>query len=38
MIGYQANESAIAETIDNNGWLHPGDLGPIDTSGYVRIT
>lgn len=38
MIGYNANAKATAETIDGQGWLHTGDLGAMDTRGYVRIT
>ena len=38
MIEYHANESATAETIDKDGWLHTGDLGTMDARGYVRIT
>lgn len=38
MIGYNGNEAATAETIDDNGWLHTGDLGAMDGRGYFRIT
>ncbi|MCP4332041.1 MAG: AMP-binding protein, partial [Gammaproteobacteria bacterium] len=38
MIGYNANEEATAETIDDEQWLHTGDLGAMDGRGYVRVT
>jgi fatty-acyl-CoA synthase len=38
MIEYYDNPSATAETIDEEGWLHTGDLGTMDCRGYVRIT
>ena len=38
MIGYNDNPEATAETIDEDGWLHTGDLGTMDARGYVKIT
>ncbi|GIS88447.1 MAG: hypothetical protein CM1200mP18_11570 [Gammaproteobacteria bacterium] len=38
MIEYHANTEATAETIDKQGWLHTGDLGTMDSRGYVRVT
>ena len=38
MIGYHGNDAATAETIDDQGWLRTGDLGAMDSRGYVRIT
>lgn len=38
MPGYNDNPQATAETIDEDGWLHTGDLGSMDARGYVKIT
>jgi fatty-acyl-CoA synthase len=38
MIGYHENPEATAATIDQQGWLHTGDLGAMDSRGYVRVT
>ena len=38
MIGYNDNLEATAAAIDSDGWLHTGDLGTMDTQGFVRVT
>ncbi len=38
MKGYYKNPEATAKCIDERGWLHSGDLGVMDTEGYVTIT
>ena len=38
MHGYNDNPEATAATIDKDGWLHTGDLGRMDSRGYVKIT
>ncbi len=38
MIEYFELPEATASTIDDEGWLHTGDLGSMDARGYVRIT
>jgi fatty-acyl-CoA synthase len=38
MRGYYKMEDKTAEVIDDDGWLHTGDLAVMDENGYVRIT
>jgi fatty-acyl-CoA synthase len=38
MQGYWGDPERTAETIDNEGWLHSGDLGEMDENGYVKVT
>lgn len=37
MAGYLNNDEATRETIDDDGWLHTGDLAQVDEHGCVYI-
>ena len=37
MRGYRHQPEKTAEAIDADGWLHTGDIGTIDSQGFVTI-
>ena len=38
MSGYWKDPEKTAEAIDEQGWMHSGDMAEMDAAGYVRVT
>jgi fatty-acyl-CoA synthase len=38
MLGYWNNPEKTAEAIDDERWMHTGDIGVMDDDGYVAVT
>jgi fatty-acyl-CoA synthase len=37
MLGYFDDDAATREALGDDGWLHTGDLGSVDGTGYLRV-
>ena len=38
MMGYLNREDKTKEDMDEEGWMHSGDLGTLDSEGFMFIT